>query len=52
MMTEGEKLMILMIQRFLDENPYKDIVFTMHMVDGQWKREVWIQDKRYGDWRK
>ena len=51
-MTEGEKLLVLMIQQFLDENPDKDISVTMHMVNGQWKHEVSIEPKRYGEWRK
>ena len=51
-MTEGEKLLVLMIQRFLDENPDKDIYVTMHMVNGQWKHEVSIEPKGYGEWRK
>lgn len=45
-MTEGEKLMCLMIRRFLDENPDKMFYATLHMVDGQWKYEVRIQEKK------
>lgn len=44
-MTEQEKLLCMMIKRFLDENPDKDIVGTMHIVDGHWEHEVWIQKK-------
>lgn len=51
-MTEGEKLLVLMIKQFLDENPDKDISVTMHMEGGQWKHEVRIEPKRFGEWRK
>lgn len=51
-MTEGEKLLVMMIKRFLDENPDKDILVTMHMEGGQWKHEVRIEPKKYGEWRK
>lgn len=44
-MTEGEKLLVLMIKRFLDENPDKEIVTYVHMVDGEYRHEVEIREK-------
>lgn len=51
-MTEGEKLLCRMLELFLDENPDKMFYATLHMVDGEWKHEVSIEPKRYGEWRK
>ena len=51
-MTEGEKLLVMMIKRFLDENPDKHIVTELHMEDGQYKHKVRIEPKKYGEWRK
>lgn len=46
MMTEGEELLCRMLELFLNENPDKMFYATLHMVDGQWKYEVRIQQKK------
>ena len=44
-MTEGEELMCRMIRMFLEENPDKEIVTYVHMVDGEYRHEVEIRKK-------
>lgn len=45
--TEQEKLLCMMVALFLDENPDKTIKWSLHMVDGEWEHEVWIEDKKW-----
>ena len=45
-MTEGEDLLCRMLELFLNEHPDKEIVTFVHMVNGEWKREVRIQEKK------
>lgn len=52
MMTEGEKLLCRMLELFFDEHPDKQLYATLHMVNGQWKHEVEIREKKVGEWRK
>lgn len=40
------------IATFLDENPDKAISVAMHMMGNEWKHEVRIEPRKYGDWRK
>lgn len=43
-MTEGEKILVRMLEHFLDEHPNKEFITYLHIVDGQWKHKVEIKD--------
>lgn len=41
-----------MLARHLDQHPELELVSYVHMVDGQWKHEVELREKKLGEWRK
>lgn len=41
-----------MLARHLDQHPELELVSYVHVVDGEYKHEVELRQRKYGDWRK
>ena len=37
---------------YLDKHPDLELVSYVHVVDGEYKHEVELRQRKYGDWRK
>lgn len=40
------------LARHLDQHPELELVSYVHVVDGEYKHEVELRQRKYGDWRK